>query len=137
MSSSEQDAEEQLFIERAHDSWVAIVDGRGAKVANKMTRANDRVARNWLLTDVGQQRLLSMLDHQNRTVRFAAAAYLLKSAHEQKAIAMLELLEKDPKGLIAPTCRVLLMPYRGGKLSPPLAQPTAQADRPENAGPAA
>jgi uncharacterized protein (DUF2336 family) len=104
----------RAFRDFAIASWLAIRAG-DSKLANRQTDSGDAIVANSKREGQLQDLLGPLLEDRSPEVRYAAAAHLLDSELSSSAASVLERLQEDPKGLIAPTARILLMTWRQAK----------------------
>jgi hypothetical protein len=91
--------------------WTAIGEG-DSELANRQTDAGDAIVAIWREAGTLEEALEPLLDDASAEVRYAAASDLLDSRASKHAMAVLEALQMDPNGLIAPTARLRLMIWR-------------------------
>lgn len=82
---------------------LAAADSRSA---NRKRAGLDRLVTKWRGSSDATVDLVSLLEDPEPAVRYAAASYL--GAGDPAAVEVLVVLASDPKGLIAPTAKLLL-----------------------------
>ncbi len=96
------------FRTQATAVWASLREGDSAK-ANANTDEADAQVERWAADGVLLAIVRPLLDDAAPVVRYAAAAGLLGHGIDKDCEQVLEELQSDPKGLIAPTARLLLM----------------------------
>jgi uncharacterized protein (DUF2336 family) len=114
MNSNETLEARGAFREFAIAYWSAVREGN-PKLADKQTAAGDAIVANSKLAGQLANLLGPLLEDSSPEVRYAAAAHLLESELSSVAATVLEQLQGDPKGLVAPTARLRLMTWRRAK----------------------
>jgi hypothetical protein len=116
MASSDLEAARIAFRDAAIGYWSQV--GRGdPQSADRHTDASDSIVLAWSARSRLTELLLPLLEEDSLEVRYAAASYLLGTPATAPAVAVLEILQEDPKGLIAPTARLRLMTWRRDRQS--------------------
>lgn len=101
------DADRAKFVQYAADCWIDIKEANST-AANAKVRAGDKIVDHWVENGSVKDLLLPLLSHSSPTVRFAAAAHLIKYDAKEQAILVLRNLIKDPVGLISPSASAVL-----------------------------
>jgi hypothetical protein len=101
------DEDRVKFIQHAERFWSEIL-AASSKGANAEERANARIVARRKKNGEDVELLSPLLDHQSSQVRLASAAYLVKSTAQEKAIAVLRDLSRNPVGLVADYASTIL-----------------------------
>lgn len=101
------DAEKDKFICNAKDYWIDIREGN-SKQANIKERANRLIVGNWTAAGDVVEILTPLLIDSSSAVRFAAAAYLIKTNANIQAQSVLKNLIEVESGLIATSAAAVL-----------------------------
>ncbi|NPU90851.1 MAG: hypothetical protein HPY82_02980 [Gammaproteobacteria bacterium] len=95
------------FIRNAESYWLDIKGGN-SKAANKKIKENEKIVQRLVECDEVVGCLARLLEHESDYVRFSAAAHLVKWGLREQSIAVLRELAANPKGLVAPTAKIVL-----------------------------
>ena len=101
----------QAYAEHATGYWSEIRNS-DSEAANRHTEAGDVIVSAWTGAGRLTELLEPLLQDSSAQVRYASASDLLGTELSDRAIAVLEELQADPKGLVAPTARLRLMTWR-------------------------
>jgi len=101
----------EAFRASAIAFWTLIREGN-SQAANRNTDAGDAVVERLAAEGLLLPALRPLLGDAVPAVRYAAAASLLNRGLDKECERVLEELQEDPRGLIAPTARLLLMTRR-------------------------
>lgn len=104
-------AARQTYRDYAVAFWDAMQGGDPAR-ANRQTEAAEVIVARWRNADSLDEFLEPLLVDDLAEVRLAAASQLLGSALSERAVGVLEDLEKPGKGFIAMTARLRLLSWR-------------------------
>ena len=101
----------ERFVGHSEQYWDALGSKRkrAAKLANAETAAANAIAAQWANEGRVGDLLLPLLSHHSERARYGAAATLLNYGAPEKAISVLRELASNPRGLIAPTAKLLLL----------------------------
>jgi len=111
MSNDDVEAARARFVATATGYWSAVRE-RDSRRATAQTEVGDRIVQEWAARGRAVELLGSLLTDSSPEVRYAAAAHLLHRGGAGVAVPVLEDLERNPTGLVAPTARLLLMQWR-------------------------
>lgn len=96
------------FRDQALTFWALLRQADSA-AANENTDAADALIAQWATDGVLLRVVRPLLLDAEPAVRYAAAVALLNQGLDDECERVLRELQTDPKGLIAPTARLLLM----------------------------
>ena len=99
------------FGRTATGYWAGVWAG-DADAANLQTAAGDVIVATWRGAGRLGELLGPLLQDPSPEVRYAAASHLLGTELSVRATSVLEALQSDPEGLVAPTARLRLMTWR-------------------------
>jgi len=111
MSEDELAEARAQFVATANGYWTAIQEADSRR-ATAQTEEGDGIVETWSAGGRVVELLAPLLTDPSPAVRYAAAAHLLHRGSADLAVPVLEDLERDPKGLVAPTATLLLAQWR-------------------------
>lgn len=98
----------ERFVGHSRNFWE-LIKVRKSKAANAETDAGNSIVENWKIEGSAENILVSLLNHNSDSVRFAAASHLLNLSNNTDAVAVLRRLVKNPNGMISPAARLTLV----------------------------
>ena len=111
MADHDLESDRDLFAASAEATWSSVRAG-DAKRGSKHTKERDSIVAYWVKRGQCLELLQPLLVVESEEIRYAAASQLLANGAAQVALAVLEDLEHNSNGLVAPTARLLLLKWR-------------------------